>query len=245
MKWLYLAVGLVGVLFIPKIAQDPGYHAFADSRMIWGVPNFWNVASNLPFLLVALYGLRALGSSTAFFDRWERDTYALLLFGTAAIAFGSAYYHWHPTDETLFWDRLPMAIVFMALVASTVSERVGKRLRAPLLVLGVASVLDWRWTGDLRLYVLVQFGAMAVVIFLAWRFPSRYNDWRGLVWLAVFYVLAKLLEAGDLLLGRVLATGGHPWKHVAAAIAMGCYVRAVERREPSGPASTLLNTAHQ
>ena len=188
--------------------------------------------SNLPFLLVAFYGLRAFRSTTAFLDRWERDTYGLLLLGTAAIGLGSAYYHWHPNDEMLFWDRLPMAVVFMALVASTVRERVGKRLLTPLLMLGVASVVDWRWTGDLRLYVLVQFGAMAVVIFLAWRFPSRYSDTHGLVWLAAFYILAKALEAGDQMLGRVMATGGHPWKHLAAAVTMWGYVRAVSGRAP-------------
>src|ERR1043166_3692272 len=46
---------------------------------------------------------------------------------------------------TLVWDRLPMTILFMALLASTIGERVampaGRLLLFPLLVLGIASVL--------------------------------------------------------------------------------------------------------
>lgn len=47
---------------LPPIGQDPLYHNFSDGRTIYGVPNFWNVISNLPFLLVALYGVKALRS---------------------------------------------------------------------------------------------------------------------------------------------------------------------------------------
>jgi len=45
---------------LPPIPQNPLYHSFADQRTIWGVPNFWNVVSNLPFLAVAVIGLKAL-----------------------------------------------------------------------------------------------------------------------------------------------------------------------------------------
>jgi len=57
---------------LPPIAQDPHYHAFADGRTLHGVPNFWNVISNIPFFLVALYGIRALRSRTAFVEPGER-----------------------------------------------------------------------------------------------------------------------------------------------------------------------------
>jgi hypothetical protein len=45
-----------------------------------------------------------------------------------------------------------------------------------------------------------------------------------------FYGLAKLLELFDSQIGAVVATGGHPWKHVAGAAAMFCYVRIVAGR---------------
>ena len=55
-----LAVGIVAVLAIAvaflldPIAQDPAYHEFADERALFGVPNFWNVVTTLPFLRALL-----------------------------------------------------------------------------------------------------------------------------------------------------------------------------------------------
>jgi hypothetical protein len=39
---------------------------------------------------------------------------------------GSSYYHWSPCDSTLFWDRLPMAVIFMAFAAVQLNERLGE-----------------------------------------------------------------------------------------------------------------------
>src|SRR5882672_11520007 len=148
--WLIagLAVVVVGViLFRPPIHQDIRYHHFFDHRTLWGVPNFWNVVSNLPFLLVAMWGLRAFRSTTAFLQGWERMAYCILLAGVALVAFGSSYYHSHPDNRTLFWDRLPMTVVFMSLLATTIGERIspnaGRLLLVPLLVVGVAAILHW------------------------------------------------------------------------------------------------------
>jgi hypothetical protein len=46
------------LLLLPPIPQDQSYHQFADQRTIFGIPNFWNVVSNLPFLAVGAAGLR-------------------------------------------------------------------------------------------------------------------------------------------------------------------------------------------
>jgi hypothetical protein len=58
-------------------------------------------------------------------------------------------------------DRLPMTLCFMAIFAAAVEERVNARAGAvllwPLLVIGVFSLLLWRWPNDLRLYTWVQF----------------------------------------------------------------------------------------
>src|SRR5262249_37609396 len=64
---------------------------FADQRTLSGVPNFFNVVSNLPFLLVALWGLRALRRPLAFRESWERTAHAVLLGGVALTAIGSPY----------------------------------------------------------------------------------------------------------------------------------------------------------
>ena len=50
------AVSLLGLLFVPPIPQPQIYHRFADQRTLLGIPNFWNVVSNLPFILVGALG---------------------------------------------------------------------------------------------------------------------------------------------------------------------------------------------
>jgi hypothetical protein len=218
----------------PPLGQNAAYHDFADRRTIWGIPNFRNVVTNLPFLAVAVWGLRAYGSRAAFQERWERGAYGILLLGLALVAFGSGYYHSNPNSATLVWDRLPMTVVFMSLLAATIGERTtmsaGKWLLLPLLAAGIGSVLWWVETGDLRAYGLVQFYPVAALPLMLGLFPPRYTGTRGLWAMVGFYVLAEILESGDGAIGAVLSTGGHPWKHLAAAAAMGCYVRTVAGR---------------
>jgi hypothetical protein len=224
----------IAIVILPPIAQAPLYHAFADARTLYGVPNFWNVISNIPFFLVAIYGFKALRSPHAFVERWERAAYCILLAGAAGVGAGSAYYHLHPGDARLFWDRLPMTVVFMSLVAATVGERIGMRAGRlsllPLILLGVTATLTWRFSGDLRLYAVVQFGSMLAVPLMLILFPPRYSG-AGRIWCTVIlYALAKILELSDHQIAAVVATGGHPWKHAAAAAALFCYVDAVARR---------------
>ena len=45
------------LLLVPPIPQPQIYHGFADQQTLLGIPNFWNVVSNLPFILVGALGL--------------------------------------------------------------------------------------------------------------------------------------------------------------------------------------------
>ena len=91
--WRYHSAGL---LLLPPIPQDQSYHQFADQRTIFGIPNFWNVVSNFPFLAVGAAGLR----------RFRHDPATVVFFlGVFLTGIGSSYYHWDPNDGTLFWDR--------------------------------------------------------------------------------------------------------------------------------------------
>ena len=239
-------VALIALALLPPIHQDPNYHAFADQRTIWGVPNFWNVVSNLPFLLVAIWGLRAFRNRKAFLQPWERIAYSILLLGVALVAFGSSYYHAWPDDATLFWDRLPMTLVFMSLLATTIGERIsmrcGRLLLLPLIAIGAGSVFTWRFSGDLRLYGIVQFYPMLSMPLMLILFPSRYSSAFGAWAMIGFYGLAKILEFFDHQIADVLSRGGHPWKHLAGATAMFCYVTAVSNRRPvtGAPESSSL-----
>ena len=233
----FAVVAVLALILLPPIPQDPAYHRFADQGAVWGTPNFWNVISNLPFLLVAIWGLRALRSQSAFRQDWERTAYCLLLTGVAFVAFGSAYYHLSPNNATLFWDRLPMTIAFMSLFATTIGERIsmraGQLLLFPLIAIGAASVLYRRVSGDLRPYALVQFLPMLTLPLMVVLLRPRYTGTSGILGMIGFYTLAKILEVFDHQIGEILATGGHPWKHLAAAMAMLCYVSTVANRHIS------------
>ena len=146
--------------------QDQHYHQFADQRALLGIPNFWNVVSNIPFIAIGAIGLR----------RFRNDPATVVLFlGFLLTGIGSSYYHWDPNDGTLFWDRLPMTLAFAAIVALAVEERVNARTGAillwPLLAIGLLSLLWWRWSDDLRLYFWAQFFPFLALVLLFLLYP--------------------------------------------------------------------------
>jgi hypothetical protein len=60
-----MIVSLVALLPLSPLLQDQSYHQFADQRELFGIPNFWNVVSNLPFIVVGTAGLlRFRGDAT-------------------------------------------------------------------------------------------------------------------------------------------------------------------------------------
>ncbi|AXK73039.1 hypothetical protein DWG18_12640 [Lysobacter sp. TY2-98] len=236
---LCTAVAIVALALHGPIPQDPSYHRFADARTLFGVPNAWNVLSNLPFLVVGLHGLMRLPRLSV--ER-TRAGYVALCIGIACVAFGSGAYHWAPSNATLVGDRLPMTVAFMAFFALLLDERViddrRHRLLAALLVLGVASVAYWNITerfgvGDLRPYVLVQFLPMLLVPLVLALLPARWLDARWLVAALVGYALAKALEHFDAAIyAAPVMVSGHALKHIVAALAALCIVLAVPTRGP-------------
>ena len=161
-------IASIAVFCRPPIPQDPAYHHFADTRTVLGLPNGLNVLSNLAFAVVGLAGWWVLRRGRADLrDPRERWPWGVFFFGVALTSLGSAWYHLAPSNETLVWDRLPMAVAFMGLFAAVIAERIdvrsGLRLLWPMVLLGVGGVLYWYFTqrsgdgGDLRPYVLVQF----------------------------------------------------------------------------------------
>ena len=59
------AASLAGLLLLPSIPQDQHYHQFADQRALLGIPNFWNVVSNIPFIAIGAVGLRRFRNDPA------------------------------------------------------------------------------------------------------------------------------------------------------------------------------------
>ena len=184
--------------------------------------------------------------ATKFADPRERWLYVVMFAALILTAFGSGYYHLAPDNARLVWDRIPIMMVFMALLAAVIAERVGVRaglILFPLLeVVGVSSVLTWRagelqGHGDLRFYAAVQVYAILILL-LALLFPPKYTRGADFAVVVGFYALAKILEESDrqvFELGHVVS--GHTLKHLAAAAAGYWILRMLKKREfvPASP----------
>lgn len=243
--FLLLAVGVGAAAFLaPRADLPPSYHHFADQRGFLGIPNFGDVASNVAFLVAGLWGLVFLtgeSSNEKFVHANERWPYFMVFLGLMLTAFGSAYYHLAPDDARLVWDRLPMTIVFMPLVAAVIAERANFKLGLWLLpvltAIGMGSVIQWHSTvqhgaGDLRFYAAVQVYAMLVLV-AALLLPSRYTRNADLVWVFAFYLIAKVAETADrqiFSLGHLVS--GHTIKHLSAGAAGFWILRMLQERKP-------------
>jgi hypothetical protein len=242
-----LSVLLLAALWLQgPIPQDPAYHRFADARALLGIANFWNVASNLPFLAFGAWGLaRVLRGPLDPLAQAQRPAWVVFFAGATLVAFGSGYYHLAPSNAALVWDRLPMTLAFMAFFALMLGEhldlRLGRRALVPMLLLGLASVWLWhageqRGHGDLRLYAAVQFLPVLLVPALLVLFPRPRQGWLWGVFAA--YALAKGLETLDAPIHAALGgMGGHALKHVAAAPGIACMLRWLTVRREAATAA--------
>jgi len=248
---LLLAVSVVIVggywVIVGAHEQDKTYHQFADSARMIGVPNALNVLSNLPFVIVGLLGLAfMMGApsrrSGVFLEASERAPFWVYFVGLIFTGLGSMYYHANPNNETLTWDRMFLAITFMALFTAMLAERVHisciRFLLLPLTIYGAISVLYWQYTerigaGDLRFYFTAQFFPLLMLPILLVICPPRYTRTGDLVAMLLSYVLAKIVE----ILDAQIYTGsgfvsGHTLKHLIAGMTAGFPLLMLWRRRP-------------
>jgi hypothetical protein len=230
------SAAFIGVFLLDPIPQDPGYHAFADDAHLFGIPNFSNVATNLPFLFVGLFGLTRVHRLSGGMLGLH---YRVFCIGVALVALGSAYYHFDPSTPALVWDRLPMTVAFMALFAAVLMDRVsaplGRALLWPLVAIGISSIAWWMRTelageGDLRPYALVQFLPMLLVPLILLLSKGGSLGTASLWMSLAAYGAAKLAEYFD---PQILdATGvfsGHSLKHLCAALGAWWAIRAFQK----------------
>ena len=240
------------LLLTPATRQPQIYYNFADQRPMLGVPHMLNVASNLPFLVVGVWGMIFMASAKsrrpgAFLEGSERWAYWIYFIGLALTGIGSSYFHANPNNDTLVSDRIGLAMTFMALFTAIMAERLNWQLSAPLLgpmvALGVGSVLYWHWTetedaGDLRFYFVVQFFPLVALPLLFLFFTPRYTGTSEMIASLACYGLAKALEILD---ANVYAQGGlvsgHTLKHLVAGISAYLVLLMLQRRRPTNPAT--------
>ncbi len=229
------------MLWVDPIPQDLNYHLFADNQSRWGIAHFWNVLSNLPFVVVGLMGLWSLSRHRLVIQPGFVVYYWVFFVGIVFVGLGSSWYHLNPNNQTLVWDRLPMTIAFMAFFSVILAEHVdgslGKRLLWPLIVIGLCSIVYWQYSesigaGDLRWYALVQFLPLIMIPVIFVVYPKTYSHVH-LLWLFLgWYVVAKLLEHFDSQIFQGLTViSGHSLKHIAAALGVYCYWRYLKHRQ--------------
>ena len=240
-----LAIGVASSM--PRVADPPAYFDFADRRTLIGISNFMDVVSNAPWAVIGVLGLlfvarqRNTGPGSPFTENWERIAFSVLFAAMGLVAVGSARFHLAPAPDNLFWDRVPITIIFMCFFALMIGERIslraGRLLFLPLLAIGTSSVVYWQYTqatgrGDLRWYLLVQLFPILVIPLLFLLFPPRYTGTGRLLAALSLYALAKVFEFYD---ERVFAMtriiSGHTLKHLTGALAAWCLLRTVRLRQ--------------
>ncbi len=240
---LLTMLGLVAMFMLPPLHQAQAYHQFADQRAVLGIPNLQNVVSNVAFLLVGLMGLdfvarkRRANERGGFVEASERLAYGVFFVGVTLTGFGSAHYHWKPCDSTLVWDRLPMTLAFMSMLAAPFTERINVRLGiwllVPLVLSGILSVLYWQRTGNLWPYAGVQYYSPLLITVTIWLFPPRYSRTADFLWVVGIYALAKVTESLDQpILSLTKLISGHTLKHLITAMAVFWLLRMLSGRTP-------------
>jgi hypothetical protein len=164
-----------------------------------------------------------------------------LFVGIILVGPGSAFYHLHPGNGTLVWDRLPMTIVFMSLLAATISEVISEQfgigLLFPLIIIGILSVMWWHYTegrgrGDLRPYIWVQFYPATFIALLLGLFYREVPKpvLTALFWVVFWYGIAKVFEVLDLTIYKAIGVSGHTLKHLAAGVSCWYLVVLFKRK---------------
>lgn len=235
-------LAFIGItLFLDPIKQNPNYHLFADKRNLFSVPNFWNVISNLPFILAGLIGLRLITyKNLKTIDYQSVMVYFVFFTGIFFIGLGSSYYHLNPTNHSLFWDRLPMSISFMAFFSIVVGEficmKLGLRLLFPLIILGICSLIYWQITeangcGDLRFYGLIQFLPMILISGILLFFKNSFSDKKYFILMLIVYLIAKVFESLDyVVFNSSIFLSGHTIKHFVSAAAPLLMIKILYKR---------------
>lgn len=227
--WVLAALGLALLfIFTNPIPQDPAYYLFADNLTKLSLPNFWNVASNLPYVFIGIWGFLVVSNANRIQPFVLYPAYMVFFLGVFLTAFGSGYFHFDPGHGTLFWDRLPMTISFAGLfsvvIGETNSPQAGRRWLPLFLIIGLASVVYWQWTeargvGDLRPYAIVQFLPIILVPVMLLT-GKRENTVTATIWFMIgTYIVAKLFEHFD---AEIFALpgmlSGHTLKHFVSAL---------------------------
>jgi hypothetical protein len=224
-KIIFLCASIIAPLILlymgNPITQNLEYHNFADQRSFLDMNNFFDVISNIAFLVFGILGIIKAQKFKTYKYSWM-----VFLVGVVLVAPGSAFYHWNPNNFTLIWDRLPMTIGFMGIFTAIVCEVFKFKQEVLILIvlniLGMYSVLHWQIFDDLRLYYWIQLTPLLTIILISFMFKNESILPFYLAGAFGFYLLAKITEKNDdaIFLATNQIISGHTIKHLLAAVAV-------------------------
>lgn len=234
---ILLLVGLLTAIAIfgPHITQYDSYHDFADQTHLSLLPHASDVLSNLPFLLVGIYGLWTLKhthntQNTSNIKNTTNTTCAqdmlkLFFYGMILTCFCSSYYHLDPNNASVFLDRMGMTIAFAGIIGLSltlgISQRFGRAASYLILFLGPFTLWVWQQTDNLLAWSMLQAGGMLIIVGIA-LFSGVTKTLRHALLLAIaWYALSKVCELSDRAIYEWTwhIVSGHSLKHIFAACA--------------------------
>jgi hypothetical protein len=222
------------IWILPASPQNVAYHDFADARHLFGIDNFFNVVSNIGFILAGCWGIYLIFTykrNTTFINASERWPYFAFFISAVLVGFGSGFYHFNPNNSTILWDRLPMSITAAAYFSTVFTERVNRKFSLsfmiPLIIIAMLSTVWWEFTeidghGDLRIYSWTQTYLLSMMILILLLFPARYTKVSYIFMTLGLYAVAKVFEYFDVAVYNFThqIISGHVIKHLTAAVGM-------------------------
>lgn len=205
-------------LLTNKITVPQGYHDFVDKRSFLRIPNFLDVISNLAILLPALYLLQTRKKKSLLSN--------LLILHISLLAITSGYYHLNPSDKTVFWDIMSIAtgcIIVLLIIMNTTTE-----YNLLLYIFAVFSIIYWKKTGDLRLYLLIYIG---VPLYIIAKYYKNNNLQIYLFIMILCNILVWLTEFNDHYIYKITnnLVSGHTLKHIFAGIGIFYVIKILQK----------------
>lgn len=217
------------LFFIKPMPQDLSYHQFADQINHFAINHFHNVISNLCFIIIGLYGLKITLDNKEISLSWYLFIISIILVGP-----GSAYYHFNPNNETLFWDRLPMTLGFISLSSYVLIEifKIKKEFLfiSITFLIGMICLMYWVKFDDLRFYLWVQLTPIVLLLYIALFYQTERLKKKYLFCAVVLYVLAKMTEKYDATIFEKLHYSGHSLKHLLAGLGVYSLILMYKKR---------------
>lgn len=226
---------IVAVFFIHPLHQDLAYHNFSEQRHFGIIPHWGDVLTNLCFALSGLLLFRY--KNNVEYYGGQKILFYCFIFSCFALCLGSGFYHWNPNNFGLLLDRATMLLGF-ALILLDTSIRYGifnhRNLCTKIVAiefLFLITLLPWLRYDRLELYVLAQFFVMSVMPLLAIKnYLEHGQQYKHILWMFLFYSLAKFFEHYDELFYQLLNFSGHSIKHICYAISLYVFGKGILKK---------------